>query len=744
MTVIPNPPQLGDEFTNEITGVKYKYDGIKWVVVAPAHVPDDLEAVLNQGNVADKGFLLTDGEDALIAAAPDEALITIASDTSKKNPRLRLTHIDEMNYPNAQAQIELDQDGTRVDFEFDQAINDVHFRFDDNEKFILNKDGDAEFTGKVEGEPGTQNNEFVTFGQLTTLEEEIEQLAPSLERGSWTYTPNYPPAQGEYTLVKEILDEDEQEVLCQTTYTECVAAAAGNVEALNACNRNLLSCQDNIVGTKVITTAEFVEATRIYFNDIDANGTTHSWAEIPPDHFIDIFNEADENFLIGDITSHTGGNFSIDVMSSKGTASGIATVKIFRTQGTVDFDSYVRKSGDTMSGALDMQFNAIENAGKFEHEHVETLTSNCKRAKDIYLFQRDGKGETYLGVNGTVWVPELLNTKLDLDGNAVPWSSVEVGDYIKVHENGDSSNRYSIFGPVTKITEYNDVEGIDFVGIGFEDHHAIVNGPLVIRVDQKVTISRVQLSGKESNIITDFGGEIHGRVVIRHPGAGPVEIHASDLGDNYSGSGIQIYGYEDKKFVEISSSDGRLKCYDRDGTYAGANTYADVVTRGYLIERYGSYNHLPSGFEFNLMYMENASDSQAKEHARKYGQWAKTNNGIWINHLDKHRLVDLSPYYTSNQGTFANPDNVEEDSDGEVSTFGDEVVLDYQGAYGQRAFLSIYQEYNRDKLGLRRVCAISKVIWYKNEPFIKLEWTKNFNLDSVYYTKCILSLPGII
>ena len=299
-------------------------------------------------------------------------------------------------------------------------------------------------------------------------------------------------------------------------------------------------------------------------------------------------------------------------------ASGLARLKLFSIAEGADITDFVRKTGDEMSGALDMQFNPIENAGKFEHEHIETLTSNCKRAKDIYLFQRDGKGETYLGVNGTVWVPELLNTKLDLDGNAVPWSSVEVGDYIKVHENGHSSNRYSIFGPVTKITEYNDVEGIDFVGIGFENHHAIVNGPLVIRVNQKVTISRVQLSGKQSNIITDFGGEIHGRVVIRHPGAGPVEIHASDIGDNYLGSGIQIYGMQDKKFVEISSADGRLKCYDRNGEYAGANSYADVVTRGYLVQNYGSYNHLPPGFEFNLMYMENASDSQAKEHARKY------------------------------------------------------------------------------------------------------------------------------
>ena len=87
---------------------------------------------------------------------------------------------------------------------------------------------------------------------------------------------------------------------------------------------------------------------------------------------------------------------------------------------------------------------------------------------------------------------------------------------------------------------------------------------------------------------------------------------------------------------------------------------------------------------------------------------------------------------------------MEEDIEGEVSTFSDELVLDYQGLYGQRGFLSVFQEYNRDKLGLRRVYAISKVTYYKNEPFIKLEWTKNFNLDSLYYNRCILSLPGII
>ena len=38
MTTIPNPPSTGDEFTNELTGVTYKYDGFKWIAVSG---PDD-------------------------------------------------------------------------------------------------------------------------------------------------------------------------------------------------------------------------------------------------------------------------------------------------------------------------------------------------------------------------------------------------------------------------------------------------------------------------------------------------------------------------------------------------------------------------------------------------------------------------------------------------------------------------------------------------------------------------------
>ena len=63
--------------------------------------------------------------------------------------------------------------------------------------------------------------------------------------------------------------------------------------------------------------------------------------------------------MVGDIATHGGGTFSFDLVSSRGTANGLASVKIFKTQGTVDFDQYVRKAGDTMTGALNVEGNAV-------------------------------------------------------------------------------------------------------------------------------------------------------------------------------------------------------------------------------------------------------------------------------------------------------------------------------------------------------------------------------------------------
>ena len=52
-------------------------------------------------------------------------------------------------------------------------------------KFIINHEGDAEFTGKVQGFPGTQGNEFVTFDQLLDVQGEIDENKIEKEKGKW-------------------------------------------------------------------------------------------------------------------------------------------------------------------------------------------------------------------------------------------------------------------------------------------------------------------------------------------------------------------------------------------------------------------------------------------------------------------------------------------------------------------------------------------------------------------------------
>ena len=375
------PPDQVENLTQALTDLqrdtmlnKLANDQLRRDIIAGDFRPN-LEQVLTQGNVADKGILLTDAEDALIAIAPNEALIDIASDTSKKNPRLRLTHIDKLNYPDAQAQIELDQDGTRVDFEFDQAINDVHFRFDDTEKFVLNKNGDAQFIGKVQGEPGTQNNEFVTFGQLTTLEEEIEQLAPSLERGSWNFTLNHPPGPGEYTMISGFLSEEDQQALCTQAYTQCYADNMDDPVGQQQCSRDLETCQNAVTGDQVLTTDDWTQCEQLVFNPQDSKGVTHEWNGIDSDHYIDVFNEADEGFMVGDIATHGGGTFAFDLVSSRGVASGLASVKIFKAEGEVDFDQYVRKAGDDMTGPLHIKADTSDSNPAFLLEPDNTSSS---------------------------------------------------------------------------------------------------------------------------------------------------------------------------------------------------------------------------------------------------------------------------------------------------------------------------------------------------------------------------------
>ena len=346
----------------------------------------NLEQVLTQGNFADHDIILTDGANDVIDVSPTEGRIAIASNTDFKPPRITLAHYAPVSDGDKKVEIELDENGTRFDFEMSEAVEGVHFRFDGNEKFTINAVGDSEFTGKVRATPGSEGNELVTYGQLSSVEEELEQLAPSLERGSWTFTLNYPPGTGEYTMISAFLSEEDQQALCDETYAQCVLDAAGDAQKLSDCNRDLGACKAAVDGSRVVTTDDWTKCDELVFNDVDINGLNHGWAAIDSDHYIDVFNMNDENFMVGDIATHDGGKFTFDLISSRGVAVGPATVKIFKAQGPVDFDQYVRKQGDTMSGKL-----VIEKPRTSDNDNSFIIKGRVDGAETVLLkdYQRE-------------------------------------------------------------------------------------------------------------------------------------------------------------------------------------------------------------------------------------------------------------------------------------------------------------------------------------------------------------------
>ena len=52
----------------------------------------------------------------------------------------------------------------------------MHFKFAGDEKVTFKGEGDAEFLGKVKVKPGEESNEVVTYDQLETLEEEVNNI----------------------------------------------------------------------------------------------------------------------------------------------------------------------------------------------------------------------------------------------------------------------------------------------------------------------------------------------------------------------------------------------------------------------------------------------------------------------------------------------------------------------------------------------------------------------------------------
>jgi len=140
-----------------------------------------LQQVLEAGPpVALKDIYLTNAQDDIIDLSVTEGRVVIGTIGEDLAPKLELRHKEGSN--DAVAIFELDEGGTRLDIEADGRIDNIHFRFDNDHKFILNKTGDAEFIGRVKSAPAISDDELVTYAQLKNY------LEPEFLRYMWDPT----------------------------------------------------------------------------------------------------------------------------------------------------------------------------------------------------------------------------------------------------------------------------------------------------------------------------------------------------------------------------------------------------------------------------------------------------------------------------------------------------------------------------------------------------------------------------
>ena len=239
-----------------------------------------------------------------------------------------------------------------------------------------------------------QQSELVTWDQerqdleLKVLEGEIEQLAPSFERGAWNYDDGNGKLDGtEYLMTGVQTEESYQEALkpLAETLNKCHAEAGGDTAALAQCNRDYdVAAQKIPKEGETIHTNKWELVNKISFSYMDVNGKGHTFEDVEVGQLLDMVCEDGSGYMVAEITGVTLGmwyedkHFNIKPLQFKGVANGKTAVKIFSIDDEVDagdLANFVRKTGDDMTGPLHIKADTSDSNPAFLLEPDNTSSS---------------------------------------------------------------------------------------------------------------------------------------------------------------------------------------------------------------------------------------------------------------------------------------------------------------------------------------------------------------------------------
>ena len=200
-----------------------------------------------------------------------------------------------------------------------------------------------------------ETSQAVQDNQIIELEEEIESLAPSLDRGQWTLHNAMPLAAGQYAIGVAV-----NSGYCIDQYERCIQAAPGypsNIDpvAQAECTRIAAECETAKENGELLI-SDWAHAAFLHFHKTDFEGKNHTFSDYEVGMFIDLFDQGDTGFAVFEITAEptlADDVYTIGVtpVQHEGEASGLARIKVFELAGA-DPTDFVRKTGDDMTGTL--------------------------------------------------------------------------------------------------------------------------------------------------------------------------------------------------------------------------------------------------------------------------------------------------------------------------------------------------------------------------------------------------------
>ncbi len=239
--------------------------------------------------------------------------------------------------------------------------------------------------------------------EIVELEEEIEALAPSIERGKWTFT-----AVG-------------------------TVASAGQFTMYDAEFGN---------GSP---TGLFKSTKSIWFNEIDSDGTPHAFGDVDDGELLEIFVEGSPEYglyeVVGQAHNETGGatqfwvidvNFIRSLEATTAIGPGeLCRFKVFMAPTGGDASSFVMKTGDEMTGPLviESQKDIVDySLPPSNHAHIEFLNKKSTgQERTTYIYK---PGFSYdLVCNNPFWASGLYTA-----GNLYGYREKVEADGIRTRE----------------------------------------------------------------------------------------------------------------------------------------------------------------------------------------------------------------------------------------------------------------------------------------------------------------------